>query len=256
MMTNSRHIVLRHIEKIFLPLVFIGVALVYMFSRQPASALAGLVVARDTAGDAVTEEDALLVARLSMLEERAAKLASTSAATLASRSRVAASPPTSVATTPPPSETIPTSTSVSEAPPIAPPAPMPISIPTPSPTPVVSVAPPVPAPIPTPEPAPAPVPVPAPTGPKDGTYTGSVAQAGNRGPIQVRATVAGGKIIDIIFLAHPTADPESVAIYNRAAPKLIQEAIAAQSADVAIVSGATLDSNAFIQSLSSALAQA
>lgn len=237
MTTNFRHIVLRHIEKIFLPLVFIGVALVYVFSRQPASALAGLVAARTTADDAiVVEEDALLVARLSMLEERAARLASTSAATLASRSRVVVLPPAPVAT--------------------APPAPMSVSIPTPSPTPVVSVSPPAPAPIPTPEPAHAPVPAPAPTGPKDGTYTGSVAQAGTRGPIQVRATIAGGKITDIVFLAHPTADPESVAIYNRAAPKLIQEAIASQSADVAIVSGATLDSNAFIQSLASALAQA
>jgi len=39
-------------------------------------------------------------------------------------------------------------------------------------------------------------------------------------------------------------------------PKLIQEAITAQSANVATVSGATLTSNAFKQSLASALAQA
>jgi uncharacterized protein with FMN-binding domain len=88
----------------------------------------------------------------------------------------------------------------------------------------------------------------------DGTYTGSQANA-LYGVVQVQVTVQGGKITNIQFLSHPTGH-NSDQINARAVPALTQEAIAAQSANVQAVSGATLTSRAFMESLQSALSQA
>jgi uncharacterized protein with FMN-binding domain len=71
----------------------------------------------------------------------------------------------------------------------------------------------------------------------------------------VQVTVQGGKITDVQFLSHPTGN-HSDRINAQAVPILTQEAIAAQSANVQVVSGATLTSGAFMQSLQSALSQA
>lgn len=90
---------------------------------------------------------------------------------------------------------------------------------------------------------------------KDGTYTGSVADA-FYGNIQVQAVIKGGKITDVKFLQYPNDRPNSVAINQQAMPYLRQEAIQAQSANVDGVSGATDTSQAFVQSLSAALQQA
>lgn len=90
---------------------------------------------------------------------------------------------------------------------------------------------------------------------KDGTYTGSAADA-FYGPIQVRVTVSGGKITDVTFLQYPNDRGTSVRINEQAMPMLKQEAIQAQSASVDGVSGATDTSQAFIESLGSALNQA
>ena len=90
---------------------------------------------------------------------------------------------------------------------------------------------------------------------KDGTYSGSSADA-FYGTIQVQAVISGGKITDAKFLQYPSDRSRSVAINTLAMPNLKQEAIQAQNANVDIVSGATLSSQAFVQSLSSALAQA
>ena len=90
---------------------------------------------------------------------------------------------------------------------------------------------------------------------KDGTYTGSAADA-LYGNIQVQATISGGKITNVTFLQAPNDRSRSVEINSQADPLLAQEAIAAQSANVNIVSGATDSSQAFIQSLTAALAQA
>lgn len=90
---------------------------------------------------------------------------------------------------------------------------------------------------------------------KDGTYTGSEADA-FYGYIQVRATVASGKLTDVTFLQYPNDRRDSVQINTYAMPQLKQQAIAAQSAQVDGVSGATDTSQAFIQSLGSALSQA
>jgi len=90
---------------------------------------------------------------------------------------------------------------------------------------------------------------------KDGNYTGDSADA-FYGNIQVKVTVSGGKITDVIFLDYPSDRGESVHINQQAMPMLKQEAIQAQSAHVDGVSGATDTSQAFIQSLTSALNQA
>lgn len=90
---------------------------------------------------------------------------------------------------------------------------------------------------------------------KDGSYTGNAADA-FYGNIQVQVTISGGKITDVVFLQYPNDRGTSVEINNQAMPMLKQEAIQAQSANVDGVSGATDTSQAFIQSLSSALNQA
>ena len=90
---------------------------------------------------------------------------------------------------------------------------------------------------------------------KDGTYTGSVADA-FYGPLQVQVTISGGKVSNIQFLQSPNDRSESIQINEQADPMLSQEAIQAQSAQVNIVSGATQTSQAFVQSVQSALSQA
>ena len=90
---------------------------------------------------------------------------------------------------------------------------------------------------------------------KDGTYTGSVADA-YYGNVEVQASVSGGKLTGVNFLQYPSDRSTSRSINSQAMPYLKQEAIAAQSAQVDIISGATLTSHAFVQSLTSALAQA
>lgn len=90
---------------------------------------------------------------------------------------------------------------------------------------------------------------------KDGTYTGSSADA-FYGNIQVQAVVKNGKITDIVFLQYPNDRENSIAINQQAMPYLKQEALQAQNANVNIISGATDTSQAFIQSLSDALNQA
>lgn len=90
---------------------------------------------------------------------------------------------------------------------------------------------------------------------KDGTYTGSVADA-VYGNIQVKVIITGGKISDVIFLQYPNDRNTSIEINTQAMPYLKQEAISAQSAKVNIVSGATDSSIAFRESLTVALSQA
>lgn len=90
---------------------------------------------------------------------------------------------------------------------------------------------------------------------KDGTFVGSSANA-YYGNIQVQATIKSGKIISVAFLQYPNEQGHSLEINQQADPVLSQEAIQSQNANVDIVSGATDTSQAFIQSLTSALTQA
>ncbi len=90
---------------------------------------------------------------------------------------------------------------------------------------------------------------------KDGSYTGSVADA-YYGNVQVKAVISGGKLSDVVFLSYPNDRQNSVRINTYATPILKSEAISAQSADVDAVSGASFTSKAFKESLSNALLQA
>jgi len=90
---------------------------------------------------------------------------------------------------------------------------------------------------------------------KDGQYDGRIADA-YYGNVQVRAIIQGGKLTDVRFLSYPNDRNQSIEINSYALPILKSEAIKVQSAQVDIVSGATNTSNAFINSLSSALSQA
>lgn len=93
------------------------------------------------------------------------------------------------------------------------------------------------------------------SGYKDGSYTGSVADA-QWGVVQVKAVITNGKITNAQFLQYPNDRNRSIEINSYADPQLSSEAIQAQSANVDIVTGATDSSEAFMQSLSDALSQA
>jgi uncharacterized protein with FMN-binding domain len=90
---------------------------------------------------------------------------------------------------------------------------------------------------------------------KDGSYTGTVANA-YYGNVQVEATISGGKLTAVKFLQYPNTHSTSVIINQQAMPYLQQEAIQAQSSKVQLISGATFTSMAFSQSLAAALSQA
>ena len=90
---------------------------------------------------------------------------------------------------------------------------------------------------------------------RDGVYTG-VSTDAYYGNVQVQVTIQSGQIAKVQFLDYPHDQRNSQNINSQAIPYLQSEAIAAQSANVNIVSGATETSQAFIQSLQSALSQA
>lgn len=87
---------------------------------------------------------------------------------------------------------------------------------------------------------------------KDGEYTGAAVDA-FYGLVQVKAVIQGGKLADVQFLEYPNDRRTSIRINSIAMPYLTSEAIQAQTADVDVISGATLTSEAFAQSLDSAL---
>lgn len=76
------------------------------------------------------------------------------------------------------------------------------------------------------------------------------------GYIQVQISMQNGRLTDIQFLQFPNDRSHSIEINQYALPLLKSEAIKAQSAHVDIVSGATDSSQAFIESLQSALTKA
>ncbi|MCA1845943.1 MAG: FMN-binding protein [Actinobacteria bacterium] len=88
----------------------------------------------------------------------------------------------------------------------------------------------------------------------DGTWTGA-AEWTRWGYVQVQVTVKNGKLSDVTALQSPN-DGRSRSINSRAQPVLEQEAIAAQSADIDMVSGATYTSRTYSASLQAALDKA
>jgi uncharacterized protein with FMN-binding domain len=75
------------------------------------------------------------------------------------------------------------------------------------------------------------------------------------GDVQVAVTADGDDIVDVETLSVPMDDRQSQRINSSAAPILREEAIAADSADVSVISGATYTSEAYAASLQSALDQ-
>ncbi|WP_037670641.1 FMN-binding protein [Streptomyces griseus] len=73
------------------------------------------------------------------------------------------------------------------------------------------------------------------------------------GPVQVRITVRDGKLTEVTPVTYPTENPRDQEINAYAVPELRREALAAQSADIDTVSGATYTSDGYRQSLQSAL---
>ncbi|WP_258066387.1 MULTISPECIES: FMN-binding protein [unclassified Rathayibacter] len=95
----------------------------------------------------------------------------------------------------------------------------------------------------------------SPSASADGTWTGSSVPT-RFGAVQVAITVAGGQITDVTAVHLTDKDGRSVSISHRAAPILRQEVLAAQSANVQAVSGATYTSDGYLTSLQSAIDQA
>ncbi|MFE3140365.1 FMN-binding protein [Streptomyces scopuliridis] len=100
-----------------------------------------------------------------------------------------------------------------------------------------------------------------------GTGAGDPAAGGSRtvvgdavdtqyGPVQVRITVAGGKITKSEAVQAPGADARSQSVTADAVPQLDQAAVTAQNARIDAVSGASYTSRGYRDSLQSALDKA
>lgn len=87
------------------------------------------------------------------------------------------------------------------------------------------------------------------------TYTGDTVQT-QWGPVQVQITVSGGRVTEVTTLQHPSGNPRDEEINAYALPVLRESALSAQSADIDLVSGATVTSQGYVGSLQSALDQA
>ena len=90
---------------------------------------------------------------------------------------------------------------------------------------------------------------------KSGTFAGS-AYNNQFGTVQVQITVVNGKITAAKALQYPNQDYRSKQINTQAVPYLIQETVAANSANIQGVGGASYTSGSWKQSLASAIAKA
>ncbi|MFD5819648.1 FMN-binding protein [Streptomyces sp. NPDC127038] len=84
------------------------------------------------------------------------------------------------------------------------------------------------------------------------TVTGDTVQT-RWGPVQVRITLKEGRITESAAVAYPSGNPRDQEINSYAIPQLRRETLAAQSAQIDSVSGATYTSDGYKQSLQSAL---
>ncbi|WP_127358840.1 FMN-binding protein [Actinacidiphila soli] len=84
------------------------------------------------------------------------------------------------------------------------------------------------------------------------TVTGDTIQT-RYGPVQVQITLKAGKLSAVNVLQVPQDNPRDAEIAQYSVPVLTQEALAAQSASINSVSGATYTSQGYISSLQSAL---
>jgi uncharacterized protein with FMN-binding domain len=84
------------------------------------------------------------------------------------------------------------------------------------------------------------------------TYTGSTAST-RWGDVQVSITVTNGKITNVQVPVYPNNNGRDQEINAYALPVLTQETLTAQNANIDTVSGATVTSDGYLQSLQSAL---
>ena len=89
----------------------------------------------------------------------------------------------------------------------------------------------------------------------DGVYTGAVTTT-DRGDYQVQLTVTDGQMADINVVLYPSDNQNSEMINSNALPIYTAEALANQSAEVNLVSGASEAYKGFTGSLQDALDQA
>lgn len=95
------------------------------------------------------------------------------------------------------------------------------------------------------------------TTPKSGSnanlvVNGTVAQT-RWGPVQVQVHIGGSKITDVAALQVPNGNNRDYEINSYAVPQLRSEVLTAQSANIDVVSGATVTSEGYINSLQAAL---
>lgn len=83
----------------------------------------------------------------------------------------------------------------------------------------------------------------------------AVQTAQGHGGVQVTVVLTGARITEV-SATQDTDAPRSIQLSGTAFPRLRQEVLAAQSADVDTVSGATMTSEAYLSSLRGALEQA
>jgi uncharacterized protein with FMN-binding domain len=92
------------------------------------------------------------------------------------------------------------------------------------------------------------------TGSATGALTVNGSSAGTRyGPVQVRVTIRSRRLVAVTALVYPSSGGRDQEISAYALPQLEHEAIAAQSAQIDTVSGATFTSDGYRRSLQSAL---
>jgi uncharacterized protein with FMN-binding domain len=76
------------------------------------------------------------------------------------------------------------------------------------------------------------------------------------GPVQVRITTDGSTLTGVEVLQYPTGNGKDQEINAYALPVLVSETMDAQSADIDMVSGATVTSEGYVESLQAALDEA
>jgi hypothetical protein len=76
------------------------------------------------------------------------------------------------------------------------------------------------------------------------------------GPVQVAITVEGSTITDVTVPVYPTGNGKDQQINAYALPMLIKDTLDAQSADIDMITGATVTSEGYVQSLQGALDEA
>ncbi|MBA3757828.1 FMN-binding protein [Candidatus Saccharibacteria bacterium] len=89
----------------------------------------------------------------------------------------------------------------------------------------------------------------------NGTFKGVSAETAY-GPVEIKIVIENGKIIDVVYLDMPSDDGRSTEITGFSSPALKENTLKAQSAEIDFVSGATITSYGYQQSLQAALDKA